>query len=141
MPNWGEVLSEVQALQARGVGAIDVIRRKYISELMAHVGRNVIAYYSAFLSKPDIQSDINDEDKNGFMMAIHGLDRSIGLDLILHTPGGGIAATQSIILYLQKMFRSDIRIVVPQIAMSAGPLWRAAARRSGCQRNIPTSGR
>ena len=55
-------------------------------------------------------------------MAVHGLDRSKGLDLILHTPGGGIAATQSIMGYLQKMFSDDIRAVVPQIAMSAGTI-------------------
>lgn len=35
---------------------------------------------------------INDDDKNSFMATIHGLDRSIGLVLILHTPGGDIAA-------------------------------------------------
>src|SRR5262249_51775771 len=84
---------------------------------------NIIAYYSGFVSKPGIaQLEINDEDKNGFMMAVHKLDRHLGLDLILHTPGGNIAATQSIVDYLHKMFRSDIRAIVPQIAMSAGTM-------------------
>jgi hypothetical protein len=41
---------------------------------------------------------------------------------MLHTPGGGIAATQSIVNYLQKMFGHDIRAIVPQIAMSAGTI-------------------
>jgi membrane-bound ClpP family serine protease len=41
---------------------------------------------------------------------------------MLHTPGGGIAATQSIVTYLQKMFGGDIRAFVPQIAMSAGTI-------------------
>ena len=35
-------------------------------------------------------------------------DRSKGLDLILHTPGGDIAATESLVDYLHKMF-DDIR--------------------------------
>jgi ATP-dependent protease ClpP protease subunit len=122
MPNWGQVLNEVQQLHLQGLRATDVVRRKYLQALHHHTGRNVIAYYSGFLSKPQIQADINDEDKNGFMMAVHRLNRSTGLDLILHTPGGGIAATQSIMGYLQRMFRSDIRAFVPQIAMSAGTI-------------------
>ena len=128
MPNWGQVLQEIQQVQGLGLTAVDQVRRKYMAALHRKTGRNVIAYYSGFLSKPDIQSDINDEDKNGFMMAIHQLDRSLGLDLILHTPGGGIAATQSIINYLQKMFRSDIRVIVPQIAMSAGTIMACCAK-------------
>lgn len=69
-----------------------------------------------------LQSDINDEDKNGFMMATHKLDRKKGLDLILHTPGGDIAATQSIVNYLHKMYGHNIRAIIPQIAMSAGTM-------------------
>jgi serine dehydrogenase proteinase len=127
MPNWSQVLVEinqfVQASNAQARGAVDIIRRKYLGELATYTGRNVIAYYSGWLSKPNIiQSEINDEDKNGFMMAVHGLDRKIGLDLILHTPGGSIAATQSIADYLHKMFKRDIRAIVPQIAMSAGTM-------------------
>jgi len=126
MPNWGQVFQEIQSESARGTFlsnfAMGTIRQKYLSQLHKATGRNIIAYYSAFLSKPSIRSDINDEDKNGFMMAIHGLDRTKGLDLILHTPGGGIAATQSIMGYLQKMFKDDIRALVPQIAMSAGTI-------------------
>jgi ATP-dependent protease ClpP protease subunit len=76
---------------------------------------------SGFLSKGGLfLSDINDEDKTGFMTTVHRLDRSKGLDLFLHTPGGGIAATQSIVNYLHKMFRYDIPAIVPQMAMSAG---------------------
>lgn len=66
--------------------------------------------------------ELNDEDKNGFMSAIHGLDRSKGLDLILHTPGGEIAATESLVDYLRSMFGNDIRAVAPQISMSAGTM-------------------
>ncbi|HVO98220.1 MAG TPA: hypothetical protein VMT15_09150 [Bryobacteraceae bacterium] len=126
MPNWGQVFQEIQAETGRGVflsqAAMSTVRRKYLMLLHQNTGRNIIAYYSGFLSKPLLRADINDEDKNGFMMAVHGLDRTKGLDLILHTPGGGIAATQSIIGYLQKMFKDDIRALVPQIAMSAGTI-------------------
>ena len=94
-----------------------------------HTGRNVIAYYSGWLSKQLVVGmEINDEDKNGFMMAVHKLDRAKGLDLILHTPGGDIASTQSIVNYLQKMFDDNIRAVVPQLAMSAGTVIACSCR-------------
>ena len=73
------------------------------------------------MTKPNIQGiEITDEDKNGFMCCIHEMDRQKGLDLFLHTPGGDISATESLVYYLKEMFGSDIRAIVPQIAMSAG---------------------
>jgi hypothetical protein len=149
MPNWSEVLQEIQQVQvselneanragqesnkhqmlAQPANCINVVKRGYLDKLYTRTGRNVIAYYSGFLSKPGIKgTEINDEDKNGFMMAIHKLERSKGLDIILHTPGGGITSTQSIVDYLHKMFRPnensapDIRAIIPQVAMSAGTM-------------------
>lgn len=55
-------------------------------------------------------------------MCIHGMDRTKGLDLVLHTPGGAIAATEALAHYLRQMFGRDIRAIVPQIAMSAGTM-------------------
>jgi membrane-bound ClpP family serine protease len=123
MPNWSEVFQEISSMQLQGANAQQVVRKKYLTQLHEHTKRNLIAYYSGWLSKGSVfLSDINDEDKNGFMTTIHKLDRKLGLDLILHTPGGGIAATQSIVTYLQKMFGNDIRAFVPQISMSAGTI-------------------
>lgn len=127
MPNWHEVFSQIQNAQLQGAAlqanAVNMVRHQYLAQLHQYTGRNTIAYYSGWLSKGGVNFiDINDEDKNGFMTTIHRLDRSKGLDLILHTPGGGIAATQSIVSYLHKMFGSDIRAFVPQIAMSAGTI-------------------
>nr|VFK53428.1 MAG: Serine dehydrogenase proteinase [Candidatus Kentron sp. TUN]VFK54630.1 MAG: Serine dehydrogenase proteinase [Candidatus Kentron sp. TUN] len=62
------------------------------------------------------------------MMAIHKMDRKKGLDLILHTPGGGIAATESIAHYLHQMFGNNIRAIVPQICMSAGTMLACACK-------------
>ena len=56
------------------------------------------------------------------MATIHGMDRKKGLDLFLHTPGGEIAATESIVDYLRAMFDGDVRAIVPQLAMSAGTM-------------------
>lgn len=124
MPNWTSVLREISVYQAdHNESAFDVIRRKYLRRLFTHTKRNVIAYYSGFLSKPRIEgAQINDEDKNGFMLCIHELKRDRGLDLILHTPGGDGAAAESLVDYLRSMFGTDIRAIVPQIAMSAGTM-------------------
>ncbi|MCM1564941.1 MAG: ATP-dependent Clp protease proteolytic subunit [Dehalobacter sp.] len=121
MPSWNEVLNELQ--ECKRVDALDFIRRKYLEQLYSLTGRNVIAYYSGWLQKPGIKNTaINDEDKNGLMAVIHKLDKSKGLDLILHTPGGDIAATESIVDYLRKFFGNDIRAIIPQLAMSAGTM-------------------
>ncbi|MGQ7793727.1 SDH family Clp fold serine proteinase [Faunimonas sp. B44] len=127
MPNWKQVVQEIEntntRLQQQAEAAIDVVRRKYMKQLHGSTGRNIIAYYSGWLTNPELPgADVNDEDKNAFMMAIHGLDKSLGLDLLLHTPGGGIAAAESLVDYLHRMFGSNIRAIVPQIAMSAGTM-------------------
>ena len=117
MPDLNEVEAEIFATSNNSV------RRKHLNILTQHTGRNLIAYYSGWLSKPGLpDAGITDEDKTGFMAAVSGLDRTRGLDIILHTPGGDIAATQSIVDYLGKMFANDIRAIVPQIAMSAGTM-------------------
>ena len=119
MPSWGDVLDTLQ----RTPNPLDEMRRKYLIAMNKYTGRNVIAYYSAFIQKPRLEgSDIDDNDKNAFMQAVCGLDRSKGLDLILHTPGGQIAAAESLVHYLKSMFGNDIRTFVPQIAMSAGTM-------------------
>jgi hypothetical protein len=124
MPNWDSVLKEISLHQTtQSASAFDIIRRKYLKKLSSHTGRNVIAYYSGFLSKPRIEGiEINDEDKNGFMLCIHELNRKRGLDLILHTPGGDGAAAESLVDYLRSMFKNNVRAIIPQIAMSAGTM-------------------
>ena len=55
-------------------------------------------------------------------------DCKLGLDLLLHTPGGQIAATRSIVNYLRQKFHDDIRVIVPQIAMSDGTVIACLSR-------------
>ena len=69
-----------------------------------------------------MEFSISDADKTGFMTCSHKLDRAKGLDLILHTPGGDVAATESIIDYLHSLYNGDIRAIIPQMAMSGGTL-------------------
>lgn len=113
-------------------GPFDAVRRKYLKELHELTDRNVVAYYSAFLQKPQPDlvalTAINDDDKNGFMACFHKLHRAKGLDLILHSPGGDVAATESIIDYLRSMFSDNIRVIVPQISMSGGTVIALAGK-------------
>jgi hypothetical protein len=125
MPNWNEVLLE---LQSNSRSPHDHLRHKYLQKVNEHTGRNVLTYYSGWLHKPQfrgnpaIEFQIVDADKTGFMTCSHGVDRTKGLDLILHTPGGDVAATESLIDYLYSLYKGDIRAFVPQLAMSGGTL-------------------
>jgi len=125
MPNWSEILHEIDDLLKNGQtpNAIDITRRKYLDRLAIKTGRNVIAYYSGWLQKPrNADAAVNDKDKNALMVNIHKLDRTKGLDLILHTPGGDLAATESMVDYLHSIFGKNIRAIIPQISMSAGTM-------------------
>jgi len=125
MPTWHSLLNEIKA---RG-STFDVVRRERLKSLADTTGRNVIVYYSGWLQKPKIPgTQVTDADKNGFMTVIHGLDRTKGLDLILHTPGGETAATESLVVYLRAMFDHNIRAIVPELAMSAGTMIACACR-------------
>lgn len=114
------------------VKTINQLRLQYISHLSGYTKRNVIVYYSTFLqgnimsSNPELM--INDNDLNGFMNAVSGLDRSKGLDLVLHTPGGITTATEAIVKYLRKCFNNNIRVIVPHMAMSAGTMIACSAK-------------
>ncbi|MCD8443270.1 S49 family peptidase [Tenacibaculum dicentrarchi] len=131
MPNWNEVIDEIQK-EARlhpEINALDTVRRKYLRKIEEITGRNTIAYYSGWLQKPQApDTAVNDKDKSGFMLTINKLDRAKGLDLILHTPGGDIAATESLVDYLYSMFGTDFRVIVPQISMSAGTMIAFASK-------------
>ena len=108
MPNWNEILAEIG--QNNSPKAVDDIRRKYLVKFQKYTDRNIIAYYSGWLSKPGLGGlcTINDEDKNGFMMAIHQLDRKKGLDIILHTPGGQCRQNKNIHIIKISVYSWDI---------------------------------
>jgi ATP-dependent protease ClpP protease subunit len=132
VPNWGQVLQQIaRENSVSPLAAIDKVRRQYLMKLSRHTGRNVIAYYSGWLNRDPRTAglSIGDEDMNAFMTAVHGIDRDRGLDLVLHTPGGNLAATESIVNYLRDMFNSDIRAIVPQLAMSAGTMISCATQK------------
>lgn len=99
MPSLDELIGEAQESPT---GIIDLRRHEYIGKLAEKRGRNVICYYSGWLQKNDQSraDDISDLDTEGFMANIHGLDKSKGLDLVLHTPGGQLSAVEQLVKYL-----------------------------------------
>ena len=105
-------------------------RAEKMNKLREYTGRNIICYYSAWVQKPINNPDfiINDNDINGFMNAIQGMDKNKGLDLMIQTPGGSVTATESIVIYLKKIFNNDIRVIVPHLAMSAGTMIACASK-------------
>lgn len=122
MSSWSELLSEANKF-ANPVEYLDAKRQELMTQVSEKTNRNVIAYYSAWLTKPGLANlDIVDGDKNAFMQAIYQMDKTKGLDLILHTPGGDIAAAESIVDYLHLVFGDNIRAIIPQMAMSAGTM-------------------
>ncbi len=115
MPNFFEINNSEE-------NVIEMLNN-FIEKLSNKTKRNVIIYYSGWLSVPqELPNGINDLDMNGFMAMVNDLDFDKGLDLILHTPGGDTAATESIINYLHNIFGNDIRAIVPQLAMSGGTM-------------------
>ncbi|MFR3729158.1 SDH family Clp fold serine proteinase [Lacrimispora sp.] len=125
MAGWNDILNEIKETPPQ----FDYVRRSYLKKLSDYTGRNTICYYSGWLSKRGANNvDINDSDMAGFMNSIQGMDCSKGLDLILHTPGGDPAASEAIVNYIRIKFNSDVRAIIPQLAMSAGTMIACSAK-------------
>lgn len=133
MPSWSHFKNESQSRVTQespngGVFFLVEQKRKFLRELSEYTKRNTILYFSAFMNKNVPDSIINDKDINAFMETVYKLDRGKGLDLILHTPGGDVSATEQIIKYLHSMFNGNIRAIIPQMAMSAGSMVAVSCR-------------
>lgn len=130
MPTWSGILEELaQSQVGGGPPQFDAVRRKYLAALFQDTHREVILYASKWTQHdPNISPDvisIVDEDLQGIMEVIHGLNGP-NLDLILHSPGGSLEAAESIVVYLRSKF-PHIRVIVPQLAMSAATMIACAA--------------
>ncbi len=125
MPAWSELQDELIAIEPEKRGSF--LAKKsldFTAKIAERYQRNVLFYTSSFLQKPQIPgifTSINMEDINGFMAGVHGHRFDKGLLLILHTPGGMAEAAQTIVDYLRSKF-SEIDVVIPTYAMSAGTM-------------------
>lgn len=134
MPSWNELLVEFDS-QPDDATKLTWLNSKPVSALRdiaaARGDRNVIFYASAFLQKPTVPGillQLTHEELNGFMSIMYGMDWSKGLTLLLHTPGGVTNAAETIVAYLRSKF-SDIEVIIPTYAMSAGTMIALGADR------------
>ena len=129
MGSWNDVSDQLEKKLKSDDNALDHMIDEGIGRIADIRGRNVICYYSGWLQRPpDSSVSVSDDDMNGFMNANYGLDTGRGLDLILHTPGGVLSATEAIVKYLKKRFHGDVVAIVPQLSMSAGTMVCCACR-------------
>lgn len=124
MPSWSAILSEIQSgIANKNPSAADDVRRRFVALLSSKTGRNTIIYATKCTQPGNVDPrliTISEEDIQGFMEVVHGLTGS-KLDLIIHSPGGSIEAAAAIVSYLRTKF-DDIRVIVPNIAMSAATM-------------------
>ncbi|WP_153001409.1 SDH family Clp fold serine proteinase [Microbacterium testaceum] len=102
------------------------MRRQYIVKLHQHTGRNVVTYYTDYMSGAGGDVSIVLGDVHGLMEVFKDLPKNDGLDLILHSPGGDPTAADSLVRYMRAKF-DDVRVIVPVAAMSAATMWALSA--------------
>jgi hypothetical protein len=127
MPTWGKIIDEIKEDRDTRPSSFDKTRQEYLQEVSDETGRDVILYSSGWteieLDSP--QFSITDTDVQGFMETISDISAD-KLDIILHSPGGSTDVAEQIVTYLREKFQ-EIRIIVPQSAMSAATLMCCAA--------------
>lgn len=124
MPSWNELLTQFRETENKEAWLEGSLQDALGAVSRLKGDRNVIFYASAFLQKRSVPAEtiiITSEDINGLMSVVHGMDTSRGLALMIHTPGGETTATEVIVDYLRSKF-SEIEVIVPTFAMSAGTM-------------------
>jgi len=94
-------------------------RLQLMQQIEGLTGRKLIVY-AADERKPPPFNSIESEDIMGFSDLCNGLEGS-ALDILLNSPGGSAEAAAHIVSFLRANF-SDIRFIVPYLAMSAATL-------------------
>lgn len=123
MPAWTDILDEIETSSS----AYGTVRQKYLKKLSDYTGRDTILYSSGWdeLEVRTEKQAITDSDVHGFMQSFHELDGE-ELDLILHTPGGDPEVCEEIVSYIRQKY-SNVRVIVPRVALSGGALLCCAA--------------
>lgn len=109
-------------LESRRLGAMRAIERKRKSRLIALVHRQETMSLLGFPLMRYI--DINDSEE--IIRAVRLTDDDVPIDLILHTPGGLVLATDQIAQALVR-HPAKVTVFVPHYAMSGGTLLALAA--------------
>lgn len=115
MPNYNDIFQEVINLEKNGHSkdALNIVRAKYIDEFSEYRKRPTLLYYSGWLQKRNNEHQalvpICDNDMNFFMNAVNCIKKKYkgdSVDIILHTPGGDMAATEQ----LQNTYKVVLKI-------------------------------
>src|SRR5260370_22570328 len=129
MSSWNSINDEIVSLQnQKRPDAFDVVRRKKMKAVQEITGRPLIVYATDFITPNPIKAQfignlviISLADKDGFDEVTRNLPRDIGIDILLHSPGGLAEATESIVALLRDRF-SYIRFIIPSVAKSAATM-------------------
>ncbi|OGO13585.1 MAG: hypothetical protein A2Y93_17555 [Chloroflexi bacterium RBG_13_68_17] len=125
MRNRAGLIETIKEIERRN-NDFDGVRRERIRAVEALTGRPLIVYASAFLNRGKVQASggevgIDGNDKLAFDEVITGLDRKVGLDVLMHSPGGQPEAAEAIVELLRSEFPS-LRFFVPDQAKSAATM-------------------
>ncbi len=75
-----------------------------------------------------LSAQLDRSDALGFVDLLHNVPHGETLDLLLHTPGGDVDATEKLITMLrEKVGDAKLRVIVPDFAKSAGTLMALGA--------------
>jgi membrane-bound ClpP family serine protease len=133
MGAWTQLLNQFEAVppEQRSAWLLAEFRNALNEVSRLRGDRNVLFYASSFLQKPQAPAQltqITPEELNAFMACMYGMQWDRQLTLILHTPGGVTNAAETIVEYLHSKF-SDVEVIVPAFAMSAGTMISLSASR------------
>ena len=93
-------------------------RQSLIAEIQEHTGRRLVCYVAGR------QASLDRDDTLGFVELLHNVTRGEHLDLLLHTGGGDMDATEKIVRMVRNAVgEAEFRVIVPDYA-------RAPARSS-----------
>ncbi len=109
-------------LESARIKLLEKIEQKRNSRVIAFIHRQETMSFLGFPLMRYI--DINDSEE--ILRAIKLTDRSIPIDIILHTPGGLVLASEQIANALKK-HPAKVTVFVPHYAMSGGTLIALAA--------------
>lgn len=104
---------------------VDKITKRYIDELYQETKRPVLIYVTDFFNGGKAAASGNEvsivlSDKDGIVETTRNLPTG-SLDVILHSAGGSLEATESIVNILRSKF-TDIRYFIPSTAKSAATM-------------------
>lgn len=97
-------------------------RQDLIKQINAREGTELISYIGG------LHTEIGRDDVVGFVDLLHNISPGRAVDLMLHTPGGDVDACEKLIALIHaKTGDSPFRVIVPDLAKSAGTLMALGA--------------